>query len=76
MKLSRIIEIILSNALFTSAVNIMDRVSPEMICKIKVKPSMNPMFQRSEIEDGAGRSRRAFFIKFEIGFILISCFFI
>lgn len=76
IKLSRIILIMVSKAILVSAVNIIERMSPEMIWSAKVKPSINPKFHNNEIEEGAGRSSRDFFSKFVIGFILISCFFI
>jgi hypothetical protein len=67
---------ITENASEVSAVYIMDTTSPEMICSVNVNPSRNPKFHRNEIEVGVGRSKRDFFIRFVIGFIFISCFFI
>jgi len=61
IELSRMMFTIASNALEVSAVNIIDRTSPEMICSISVKPNMKPIFHIMEIEIGAGRSKRDFF---------------
>jgi len=47
-----------------------------MICKVRVNPSMNPMFHRNEIADGVGRSSSDFFRRFDIGLFFISWIFI
>ena len=74
--LSRMIITIVLNTVSVWAVYIMDRISPVITCVIKIIPSMNPMFHRSEIEVGVGRSIRDFFISAVMGFLFISCFFI
>lgn len=76
MKLSRMMFTMDSKAFLVSAVNIIDRISPEIICKTKVNPSMNPIFHSIEIDEGAGKSNKDFFVKFIIGLIFISCIFI
>jgi hypothetical protein len=76
MLLSRIILIITENANEVSAVYIIDITNPEMIWRVRVSPSKNPKFHKNEIEVGVGRSIRDFFIRFVIGFLFISCFFI
>lgn len=76
MLMSFIIFTIDENAVFVSAVYIIDSIIPVMICIINVIPSMNPMFHRKEIDVGQGRSISDFFIMFVMGFFLISCFFI
>jgi hypothetical protein len=68
--------IITLNALSVCAVYIMDRISPEMICSIRVIPRRNPMFHINEIEDGEGRSIRELFIILSIGLFFILWFFI
>jgi len=52
-------------------VYIIDTTSPEIICRVRVKPRRKPMFHRKEIELGVGRSRRDFFKIFVIGFVFI-----
>jgi len=59
-----------------SDVYIIDTISPEMICMVRIIPSMNPMFHMYEIEVGVGRSSKDFFIIFISGFFFISLFFI
>jgi len=54
----------------------MDTISPEMICKVRIIPSINPMFHMYEIDDGVGRSSRDCFVIFIRGFFFISFFFI
>jgi hypothetical protein len=76
MSLSRIILIITENANEVSAVYIIDTTNPEMIWRVRVNPSKNPKFHKNEIEVGVGRSIKDFFIRFVIGFLFISCFFI
>jgi len=76
MSLSRMILIITENAKEVSAVYIIDTTRPEIICRVRVNPSRNPKFHRNEIEVGVGRSIRDFFIRFVIGLLFISCFFI
>ena len=74
--LSRITATIDLKAILVSAVNNIDKISPDTICNTRVNPSMNPIFHINEMEAGAGRSNRDFFTKFKIGFILVSWFFI
>lgn len=50
----------------------MDKIRPVITCVIKIIPIMNPMFHRSEIDVGVGRSISDFFINDVIGFFLIS----
>lgn len=76
ISLSRMILIITENAKEVSAVYIIDTTNPEMICRVKVKPSRKPKFHRNEIDVGVGRSKRDFFIRFVTGLLFISCFFI
>jgi len=59
-----------------SEVYIIDTISPDTICIVKIIPSMNPMFHMYEIEVGVGRSRRDVFIIFITGFFFISFFFL
>lgn len=74
--LSRIIITIVLNTVSVCAVYIIDRISPVTTCVIRIIPSMNPMFHRSEMDVGVGRSIRDFFTNDVMGFLLISCFFI
>jgi len=74
--LSRSIMITDENAFSTFGTNIIDKMSPEMICRVSVNPRRNPMFHRVEIEDGVGRSIRELFIILVRGLNFISCFFI
>lgn len=74
--ISCIISTIVENAVEASALYIMDKIKPVIICRVSVIPSKNPMFHIKEIEVGVGRSKRDDFIIFNIGFILDSCFFI
>jgi len=59
--MSRMIITITLKAFSVSAVYIIDRISPVMICRDRVMPSRKPMFHINEIEDGEGRSNRDFF---------------
>ena len=74
--LSRIIILITEKEVWVSAVYIMDRIKPEMICKVSVIPNRNPMFHIIEIDDGVGKSSSDFFIIFIIGLFFISWVFI
>jgi len=74
--LSRIIIVITENEVFVSAEYIIDKISPETICRVSVIPSRKPIFHIIEIEDGVGRSRRDAFNILRIGFFFISWFFI
>jgi len=76
MLLSRMILTITENASDVSAVYIIDTTNPENTWSVRVNPRRNPKFHKNEIEVGVGKSIRDFFIRFAIGFILISCFFI
>lgn len=55
---------------------LMDRNSPETICKVRVIPSRNPMFHRVEIEAGVGRSIKDFLRILVIGFDFMKFVFI
>jgi len=70
------IVIMLEKAVAVFAEYSMDRISPVMICVIRVIPSRNPMFHRKEMEVGEGRSSREDFVIFVIGFFFHSCVFI
>jgi hypothetical protein len=70
--MSRIIMIITLKAVSVWAVYIIDKISPETICKDRVIPSRNPMFHINEIAVGVGRSIREFFNSFRIGLCFLS----
>jgi len=59
-------------AVEVSAEYIIDKIRPEMICNDRVIPSRKPKFQRKEIDEGVGRSIRAFFIIFRMGLVFVS----
>jgi len=61
MLLSRIILIIIWNEILVSDVYIIDTISPDTICNVKIIPNMNPIFHIYEIEVGVGRSISDFF---------------
>lgn len=74
--MSCIIPTIVENAVFVSALYIIDRMIPEISCKVRVMPNRNPIFHINEIDDGVGRSSKDVFIIFRIGLFFVSCFFI
>lgn len=67
---------IVENAVAVSALYIIDKISPDTICRESVIPSRNPMFHINEIDEGVGRSNKDVFIIFKIGLFFDSCFFI
>lgn len=63
------------NASFASELYIIEMIRPVTICRIKVIPSRNPIFQRNEIEVGVGRSRREDFTILRMGSLFTFWFF-
>jgi len=74
--MSCIILTIVENAVEVSALYIIDKISPEIICKERVIPRRNPIFHINEIDEGVGRSINDVFTIFKIGLFFVSCFFI
>ena len=64
------------NAVFVSALYIIDRIIPETNWRESVIPRRNPKFHMKEIEAGVGRSAREAFTVFRIGFFFVSWVFI
>ena len=74
--MSCMIPTIVENAVFVSALYIIDKMIPETSCSVRVIPSRNPIFHKNEIDEGVGRSISEDFIIFRIGLFFVSCFFI
>jgi len=72
--LSRIIFTIMWNEILVSGVYIIDTINPDIICNVKIIPSMNPIFHIYEIEVGVGRSISDFFSILIRAFFFISFF--